>query len=81
MPSWVNIFNMGNEARNYTRKTIRKLDTLSGNRCAAPECGRVLIARDETSITSKICHIEAASDNGPRYNPSMTDKDEHIMTI
>jgi hypothetical protein len=32
-----------------------------------------LIAKDEQTIVSKICHIEAASQNGPRYNPNMSD--------
>lgn len=66
---------MGNNARTYTLPTIKKLYGLSGNRCTAPDCGRVLIVRDGISITSKICHIEGASSDGPRYNPSMSDKD------
>lgn len=66
---------MGNEARKYTLPTLKRLYGLSGNQCAAPDCKRVLIARDEISITSKICHIEAASEDGPRYNSLMTDKE------
>ncbi|MBD9093084.1 MAG: hypothetical protein EGQ20_11220 [Bacteroides oleiciplenus] len=66
---------MGNKARNYTLSTLKKLYALSGNQCAAPDCKRVLIARDGISITSKICHIEAASEDGPRYNSLMTDKE------
>lgn len=66
---------MGKDARKYTRVTIRRLDTLSGNQCASPCCEKRLIARDEISIISKICHIEAASEEGARYNPSMTDKE------
>lgn len=66
---------MGNEARNYTRPTLKRLYGLSGNLCAAPDCERVLIARDGISIISKICHIEAASEEGPRYNELMTDKE------
>ena len=64
---------MNSKARKYKPSTIRRLDTLSGNECASPECSRSLIARDNESIISKICHIEAASENGPRYNPNMTD--------
>ena len=33
---------MGNDARKYTALTIRKLDILSGNQCAAPDCNNVL---------------------------------------
>ncbi|MDL2257330.1 hypothetical protein LJC06_03910 [Bacteroidales bacterium OttesenSCG-928-I14] len=66
---------MGNEARNYTLPTLKRLYGLSGNQCAASDCKKKLIARDGISIISKICHIEAASKDGPRYNPSMTDKE------
>lgn len=62
-----------NKARDYTRSTIRRLDTLSGNECAYPTCNKRLIAEDGQSIVSKICHIEAASENGPRYNIEMSD--------
>lgn len=64
---------MPNKARDYKRITIRRLDTLSGNECAAPNCSNKLLASDGQTIISKICHIEAASQNGPRYNPDMTD--------
>lgn len=62
-----------NKARQYTRSTIRRLDTLSGNECAHPTCYKKLIAEDGVSIISKICHIAAASADGPRYDASMTD--------
>jgi len=64
---------MGDKARQYKRSTVRRLDTLSGNQCAAPYCTKKLIAIDGETIISKICHIEAASEDGPRYNPKMTD--------
>jgi len=60
-------------ARDYKRSTVRRLDILSGNQCAAPDCTRKLIARDGETIVSKICHIEAASPNGARWNPNMDD--------
>lgn len=66
---------MSDKARDYSRSTIRRLDTLSGGVCAAPNCDRKLIAKDKKSIISKICHIEAASENGPRYNAKMTDEE------
>ena len=64
---------MTEKARQYKRSTIRRLDTLSGNECAASGCSKPLIARDEKTIISKICHIEAANENGPRFNPDMND--------
>jgi 5-methylcytosine-specific restriction endonuclease McrA len=66
---------MGDKARQYKRSTVRRLDTLSCNQCANPDCNRKLIAKDGETIVSKICHIEAASQNGPRYNPDMTDNE------
>ncbi len=62
-----------NLARQYKPSTIRRLDKLSGNQCAAPSCQKNLIAEDGKSIISKICHIEAASKNGPRWNANMND--------
>lgn len=59
--------------RQYKPNHLRRLDTLSGNECAAPDCTKPLVARDGVSIVSKICHIEAASPNGPRFNALMTD--------
>jgi hypothetical protein len=61
------------KARQYKPTTIRRLDKLSGNQCAEPSCQKNLIAEDRQSIISKICHIEAASKNGPRWNGNMTD--------
>lgn len=61
------------KARQYKPSTIRRLDTLSGNQCAEPSCERPCIAKDGKSIISKICHIEAASPEGARYNPNMSD--------
>lgn len=64
---------MKEKSRQYKPSTVRRLDTLSGNQCAAPDCTRSLIAKDGETIISKICHIEAANKNGPRFNPKMTD--------
>ena len=64
---------MTEKARQYKPSTVRRLDILSGNECSAPDCSNKLIARDGQTIVSKICHIEATSINGPRFNPDMTD--------
>lgn len=66
---------MTEKARQYKPTTVRRLDTLSGNQCACPNCSNKLIAEDEKSIVSKICHIEAASKEGARYNSNMSDDD------
>ncbi len=60
-------------ARNYTESTIKRLFALSGNQCSFPGCGKELV-NDKHAKNSNICHIEAASKGGERYNPDMTDK-------
>ena len=70
------------KARDYKRTTIRRLDTLSNNECASPYCLNKLIAKDCQTIISKICHIEAASSKGPRYNANMTnDERRHFDNL
>ena len=64
---------MTEKARQYRPSHVRRLDTLSRNECAAPDCEKALIARDGETIVSKICHIEAASKKGPRFNPEMSE--------
>ena len=61
------------KARQYKPSTVRRLDTLSGNECAHPNCTKKLIAEDGISVISKICHIAAASKEGPRFDENMTD--------
>jgi ABC-3C protein len=65
---------MGNQARNYTPQTLKKLFALSGNRCAFPGCTKTLVNTNNAK-DSNICHIEAANEDGERYNSSMTDKE------
>lgn len=60
-------------AREYTPTTKRRLDTLSGNECASPDCTKPLVAKDRQTIISKICHIKAASAEGPRFDSAMSD--------
>lgn len=70
------------DPRSYKRSHIRRLDTLSGNQCASPDCTRSFIARDGMSIVSKICHIAAASPEGPRFDPLMdNDQRRHFDNL
>lgn len=48
----------------------------SGNRCAFPGCNQELHQADETSSTviGQECHIEAQSEDGPRFNPALSEK-------
>ena len=63
---------MSNKARDYTQNTAKRLYGLSGNVCANPECRKRLIDENGNQL-GEIAHICAASPDGPRYNPSMTD--------
>jgi hypothetical protein len=50
-------------------KTLRLLYTLSGNECAFPNCDHPIFDQDGLYV-AELCHIEAESQGGPRYNPS-----------
>ncbi|HMS41302.1 MAG TPA: hypothetical protein PKE69_13815 [Pyrinomonadaceae bacterium] len=58
-----------------TPNTKYRLFALSDNNCAFPTCKiqYVEIGRAETML--EICHIEAAEENGERWNPNMTDEE------
>jgi hypothetical protein len=62
-----------NKARLYKQSDLKKLFTLSGNNCSMPSCNNNLISDDGNTVLAKICHIEAASENGPRWNSQMND--------
>jgi hypothetical protein len=55
--------------------TVKRLFARSGNRCAYPKCTVEII--HEESIVGEICHIKAASPNGPRYDPHQSAADRH----
>jgi|WetSurMetagenome_2_1015567.scaffolds.fasta_scaffold81538_2 hypothetical protein len=55
-----------------TIQTIKKLFALSGNRCAFPGCSESVIENTGTLI-AEICHINAQSPQGPRYNENLTE--------
>lgn len=54
-----------------TPKTLKKLFSLSGNKCAFPECP-VRLVDEQGNLVAQVCHIEAA-DGGQRDNPNLTD--------
>ncbi|CAE6799902.1 hypothetical protein PQR12_36905 [Paraburkholderia nemoris] len=63
--------------RSYSSKTIKILFASSGNQCAHPDCVNPVISpgsdQSDDAVLGQICHIYAASDNGPRGNPILTD--------
>jgi len=52
--------------------TLKKLFALSGNSCAFPGCNQKIVSNNNL-IIGNICHIEAASPGGLRYNPQQSD--------
>ena len=65
---------MGNQARNYSNVTLKRLFGLSGGECSYPACSKRIV-NTENALESNICHIEAAKEGGERYNSSMNDKE------
>ena len=57
-----------------TTKVLRELFMRSGNVCAMPGCDHVIIDNKGVMV-GKICHIEAVSDLGPRFNIDMTNEE------
>lgn len=52
---------------------LRALFARSGNQCAFPGCTQPLI-NDKNKFIAQVCHIEAASEDGERYNPEGNDE-------
>lgn len=67
---------MAQVRRNYAPRVIKLLFMKGGQHCNYPNCPNVLVAdasdTDEHAVLAEIAHIEAASDDGPRPNPSLT---------
>src|SRR5579863_4670145 len=67
--------------RSYSPKTIKILFGSSGNQCAHPDCVNPIIApgsdQSDDAVLGQICHIYAASDNGPRGNAALTDAERN----
>lgn len=52
---------------------LRALFARSGNQCAFPGCTQPLI-NEKNRFIAQVCHIEAASEGGERYNPEGNDE-------
>jgi hypothetical protein len=67
---------MAAQARRLAPKgdTLRQLFLKSGNLCAFPECGALMMNVDGLFV-GQLCHIEAAEEGGERFNPAMSDED------
>jgi len=54
---------------------IKRLFTVSGNRCAFPKCKAEIV--HGATIVGKICHIKAANPGGPRYDANQSATERH----
>jgi len=52
---------------------LRAIFARSGNQCAFPGCTQPLI-NSKNKFVAQVCHIEAASEGGERYNPDGSDE-------
>jgi len=65
-------------ARRYSDRTLKILFTYSGNVCARPGCENPIIKNrtqlSDNHVLGQISHIHAASDYGPRADPSLSEE-------
>lgn len=64
-----------------TGPTLRELFLKSGNICAFPGCGDLMMDTEGTFV-GQVCHIEAAEDGGERFNEAMSNDDRrHVSNL
>lgn len=67
-----------------TTDTLRELFLKSGNYCMFPGCTRRMMTHSGEFI-GQVCHIEAASEGGERFNPAQSNEDrrkfENLMLM
>jgi len=56
-----------------SQKTMKKLFALSGGLCAFPGCRTHLVDQASGAMLAEMCHIRAASADGPRYDQTQHD--------
>ncbi|MEX2234702.1 MAG: hypothetical protein WD824_21240 [Cyclobacteriaceae bacterium] len=57
--------------RRIAHNTAKALLARSGNQCAYPNCTHPVF-NESNLLIAELCHIEALSPKGPRYNPNVT---------
>ena len=58
-------------------KTVKILFASSGGICAYPGCNTSLVNFASGALLGEMCHINAASEGGPRYDPMLSETDRH----
>ena len=56
-------------------KSVKRLFASSGGVCAFPGCTTNLVDSISGAILGEMCHINAASPSGPRFEPSLSESD------
>jgi len=59
--------------------TLRELFLKSGNLCAFPGCGALMMDSEGTFV-GQVCHIEAAEEEGERFNSTMTNEERRDVS-
>ena len=65
----------GDQQNKPSLANIKRLFAHSGNRCAFPKCQNHIVLHK--TVVGEICHIKAASKNGPRYDPDQIQAERH----
>lgn len=64
-----------------TPETLRELYLKSGNRCAFPGCNAPML-NEKGQFIGQMCHIEAASEGGERFNANQTNEQRrHVSNL
>ena len=58
--------------------TLKRLFAFSGNQCAFPDCTQPVV-NEHGDLIAEVCHIEAANEDGQRYNPDQSDEDPRSL--
>ncbi|MDX6496957.1 MAG: hypothetical protein QOG23_217 [Blastocatellia bacterium] len=57
--------------------TLKALGAVCGNVCAFPHCIAPIYDTRYNVLVGEVCHIEAKSEDGPRFNKNQTDEERH----
>lgn len=56
-------------------KTVKRLFAASGGICSFPGCNTKLVDSVSGALLGEMCHINAASSGGPRFDPSLSEEE------
>jgi hypothetical protein len=60
-------------------KTLKRLFSLSGNKCAFPGCATPLADMESDTLRGEVCHIKGRGSKGPRHDPRLTKEKLHAF--